>query len=87
MNHQPSFSEWEYSGKKRHTRRDQVLNQMEQQVPWKEWLGLIEPVYPKGERGRPLIGCEKMLQRYLLQVWYNLSDEGMEDAVYGSQAL
>ena len=87
MNHQPSFSEVEYSGKKRHTRRDQFLNQMEQQVPWKEWIALIEPVYPKGERGRPPIGCEKMLRLYLLQSWYNLSDEGMEDAVYDSQSL
>lgn len=87
MNHQPSFSELEYSSKKRQTRRDQFLNQMEQQVPWKAWLALIEPVYPKGERGRPPIGCEKMLRLYLLQAWYNLSDEGMEDAVYDSQAL
>ena len=87
MNHQPSFSELEYNGKKRQTRRDQFLNQMEQQVPWKEWLALIEPIYPKGERGRPPIGCEKMLRLYLLQAWYNLSDEGMEDAVYDSQSL
>ena len=87
MNHQPSFSEIEYSGKKRQTRRDQFLNQMEQQVPWKEWIALIEPFYPKGERGRPPIGCEKMLRLYLLQAWYNLSDEGMEDAVYDSQSL
>ena len=87
MNHQTSFSELEYNGKKRQTRRDQFLNQMEQQVPWKEWLALIEPVYPKGERGRPPIGCEKMLRLYLLQAWYNLSDEGMEDAVYDSQSL
>ena len=87
MNHQTSFSELEYNEKKRQTRRDQFLNQMEQQVPWKEWLALIEPVYPKGERGRPPIGCEKMLRLYLLQAWYNLSDEGMEDAVYDSQAL
>ena len=87
MNHQPSFSELEYNGKKRQTRRDQVLNQMEKQVPWKEWLALIEPIYPKGERGRPPIGCEKMLRLYLLQAWYNLSDEGMEDAVYDSQSL
>ena len=87
MNHQPSFSEVEYSGKKRQTRRDQFLNQMEQQVPWKEWITLIEPFYPKGERGRPPIGCEKMLRLYLLQAWYNLSDEGMEDAVYDSQSL
>ena len=87
MNHQTSFSELEYNGKKRQTRRDQFLSQMEQQVPWKEWLALIEPVYPKGERGRPPIGCEKMLRLYLLQAWYNLSDEGMEDAVYDSQSL
>ncbi len=87
MNHQPSFSEVEYSGKKRQTRRDQFLNQMEKQVPWQEWIALIEPFYPKGERGRPPIGCEKMLRLYLLQAWYNLSDEGMEDAVYDSQSL
>jgi len=87
MNHQPSFSEIEYSGKKRQTRRDQFLNQMEQQVPWREWIALIEPFYPKGDRGRPPIGCEKMLRLYLLQAWYNLSDEGMEDAVYDSQSL
>ena len=67
MTHQPSFSELEYNGKKRQTRRDQFLNQMEQQVPWKAWLALIEPVYPKGERGRPPVGCEKMLRLYLLQ--------------------
>ena len=60
---------------------------MEQHVPWKEWLALIEPVYPKGDRGRPPIGCEKMLRLYLLQAGYNLSDEGMEDAGYDSQAL
>ena len=87
MNHQPSFSEVEYSGKKRQTRRDHFLNQMEQQVPWEKWLALIEPFYPKGERGRPPIGCEKMLRLYLLQAWYNLSDEGMEDEVYDSQSL
>lgn len=63
------------------------MNQMEQQVPWQEWIALIEPFYPKGERGRPPIGCEKMLRLYLLQAWYNLSDEGMEDAVYDSQSL
>ncbi len=69
------------------TRRDQFLNQREQQVSWEKWLALIDPVYSKGERGRPPIGCEKMLRLYLLQAWYNLSDEGMEDGVYDSQSL
>ena len=58
MNHQPSFSEAEYSGKKLQTRRDQFLNQTEKQVPWQEWIALFKPFYPKGERGRLPIGCE-----------------------------
>ena len=87
MNHHTSFSELEYNGKKRQTRRDIFLNKMENLVPWQEWIALIEPHYPKGDRGRPPIGCEKMLRLYLLQSWYNFSDEGMEDAVYDSQSL
>lgn len=87
MEKQTSFSELEYNGKKRQTRRDLFLNKMETLVPWQEWLALIEPHYPKGDRGRPPIGCERMLRLYLLQSWYNLSDEGLEDAVYDSQAL
>lgn len=87
MEKQLSFSEMEYVGKKKLTRRDRFLQQMENLVPWKEWVALIEPHYPKGERGRPPIGSERMLRLYLLQVWYHLSDEGLEDAVYDSQAL
>jgi len=84
---QTSFSEWEYTGKKRQTRRDLFLNKMESLVPWPEWLSIIEPHYPQGKRGRPPIGCERMLRLYLLQTWYHLSDEGLEDAVNDSQAL
>jgi IS5 family transposase len=87
MDKQTSFSEWEYAGKKKQTRRDRFLQQMEKIVPWREWVALIEPHYPEGKRGRPPIGCERMLRLYLLQVWYHLSDEGLEDAVYDSQAL
>jgi transposase, IS5 family len=87
MDKQTSFSEWEYAGKKRQTRRDRFLQQMEALVPWHEWVSLIEPHYPPGKHGRPPIGCERMLRLYLLQVWYHLSDEGLEDAVYDSQAL
>ena len=87
MEKQLSFSEIEYNGKKRKTRREIFLDSMETLIPWKEWVALIEPHYPTGERGRPPIGCERMLRLYLLQSWYNLSDEAMEDAVYDSQAL
>ena len=47
------------------------------------WVSYIEPYYPKGQRGRPPMGIEKMLRMYLLQCWFNLS----EDAIYDSYAL
>ncbi len=33
------------------------------------------------------MGIDKMLRMYLLQVWFNLSDEGVEDAIYDSYAF
>ena len=45
------------------------------------WVGVIMPFYPSGKRGRPPKGIEKMLRMYLLQIWFNLSDEGTEDAI------
>lgn len=52
-----------------------------------ERLPVIEPFYPKGERGRPPIGLERMLRVYFLQQWYGLADEALEDALYDSQSL
>jgi IS5 family transposase len=48
----------------------------------------VEPHYPKGEgRGRPPIGVERMLRMYIAQQCFGLSDEGIEDAIYDSQAI
>ena len=47
----------------------------------------LQPLYPKGERGRPPIGLERMLRVYFVQQWYGLADEAVEDAFYDSQAL
>ena len=60
---------------------------METLLPWTQLLAGIEPFYPKGERGRPPIGLERMLRVYFLQQWYALADEALEDALYDSQAL
>jgi IS5 family transposase len=48
---------------------------------------VIKPIYPKGERGRPPIGLERMLRVYFLQQWYGLADEAIEAASYDSQAM
>src|ERR687892_2193113 len=87
MQRQGSFSQAEYAGKKKQTRRDKFLAEMEQVVPWARLVERLRPLYPKGERGRPPIGLERMLRIHFLQQWYGLADEAMEDALYDSQAL
>ena len=87
MQLQGSFSQAEYAGKKKQTRRDKFLAEMEQVVPWARLVERLRPLYPKGERGRPPIGLERMLRIHFLQQWYGLADGAMEDALYDSQAL
>jgi transposase, IS5 family len=87
MQRQRSFSEAEYGAKKKQTRRDKFLAEMNAVVPWARLVERLAPLYPKGEHGRPPIGLERMLRVYLVQQWYGLSDEALEDAFYDSQAL
>ena len=87
MQLQGSFSQAEYAGKKKQTRGDKFLAEMEQVVPWPGLVERLRPLYPKGERGRPPIGLERMLRIHFLQQWYGLADGAMEDALYDSQAL
>jgi IS5 family transposase len=87
MRRQIDFAEAESAGKKRMTKRQRFLAEMEKVVPWPRLMSVIEPYYPKGKRGRPPIGLERMLRIYFLQQWYGLSDEGLEDALYDSIAM
>ncbi len=87
MTHQTSFSQAEFADKKKITRREKFLARMEGIIPWADLLAVLEPFYPKGERGRPPIGLERMLRVYFLQQWYGLADEAIEDAIYDSQAM
>ncbi len=78
-------SGFERYGKK--TRRTLFLEEMEQVVPWSELCRLIEPVYAKAGNGRPPVGAERMLRIYFLQQWFNLSDPGVEEALYDSAGM
>lgn len=85
---QKSFSDLEYAAKKKVTRRDRFLAEIDAVTPWKGLAAEIEPYYPRGEgRGRPPIGLERMLRMYIAQQCFGLSDEGIEDAIYDSQAI
>lgn len=87
MKTQASFSDLEYAAKKKRTRRDRFLGDIDAATPWRELIAVIEPFYPKGSRGRPPIGVERMLRMYVAQQCFGLSDEGIEDAIYDSQAI
>jgi transposase, IS5 family len=85
---QLSFAAYEFSRKKRVTRRERFLAEMERVVPWERLEAVIEPLYPSAGRvGRQPIGVPRMLRMYCLQQWFGLSDEGLEDAIYDSQAM
>ena len=87
MEKQLSFTDLEYSSRRRTTKREEFLKKMGQILPWKSWVELIRPYYPSGKRGRPPHEIEVMLRMLLLQVWFNLSDEAVEDAIYDSYAM
>ncbi len=79
---QMSFGDAEYAGKRKRTRREEFLAEMERVVPWDALLALIEPHYPKAGRGRHPYPIAPMLRIYLMQNWFGLSDPGMEEALY-----
>ena len=84
---QMTFSDVENSGRKKVTQKEKFLREMDAIVPWGEWVAKIAPHYPAGKRGRPPRGIEVMLRMYLLQIWFSLSDEGLEDAIYDIYAF
>jgi IS5 family transposase len=90
MAKQISFAQAEYAAKRKTTRRDRFLAEMEILVPWARLLAALRPhYYPTAGQGpgRPPMGLERMLRRYFLQQWFGLADEALEDAVDDSQAF
>jgi IS5 family transposase len=77
-----SFGDAEYASKRKKTRREVFLEEMEQVVPWSSLLKLIEPFYPIAGNGRQPYPLEKMLRVHLMQNWFGLSDPAMEEALY-----
>jgi IS5 family transposase len=87
---QTSFTDIEYANRRRVSRREQFLETMNATIPWATWVGVIEPHYYSarpGKKGRKAKPIETMLRMYLLQVWFSLSDEGVEEAIYDSYAM
>jgi len=84
---QASFAGLAFDAKKKTTKRDKFLAEMDKVVPWSRLQALIEPRYPKAGNGRPPLPLTMMLRVYCLQQWYGLSDPGMEEALYDMESM
>ncbi|EIM03875.1 MULTISPECIES: IS5 family transposase [Rhodanobacter] len=85
---QRSFASLSFESKKKPTRREKFLGEMDKVVPWEALLALIAPAYPtSGRRGRPPMPAATMLRIHFMQQWYALSDPAMEDALYEIESM
>ena len=84
---QQTFTDMEYANRKRTTRREAFLEAMESIIPWNEWMKLIAPFYVQKGHGRKRIPLETMLRMHLMQNWFGLFGEGIEEAIYDSYAM
>ena len=87
MGEQRTFASAAWATKKRVTKREQFLTEMNAVIPWAQLEAVIAPHYPKPGRGRPPMPLDRMLRIYFLQHWFNLSDPAAEDAIYDSEAM
>jgi IS5 family transposase len=87
MEKQQTFTDMEYAGRKRVSRREAFLETMNRLVPWQRLEEKIRPHYFAGKRGRPPKGIQLMLRMYLPRVWFSLADEAVEEQIYGSYAM
>ena len=84
---QVTFSDVEYEGKKRKTRREVFLERMDGLIPWERLEARIRPFYPKAGRGRRPYPLSVMLRIHCVQLFYNMSDPGMEDMLYEVESV
>jgi IS5 family transposase len=82
-----SFASLAYDNKKKKTRREKFLQEMDRVIPWKDLIQIIEEYYPKAGNGRQPMPLEMMLRIYFMQQWYALSDPAMEDGLYDSESM
>ncbi len=45
---QDTFTDIEYSMRKRKPKREEFLENMDKIIPWDEWVGVIAPIIPEG---------------------------------------
>ena len=78
---QMSFSDLEYQSKKRTTRKQRFLGEMDNVLPWKLILKPIAHTTRKQAMVAGPLPLKNMSRIYFMQQWYQLSDPAMEDSL------
>ncbi len=84
---QTTFASLAFESKKKLTRRERFLREMDRVVPWARLTKLIAPHYPRAGNGRAPMPLPTMLRIYFLQQWFNLSDPAAEDSLYDIESM
>ena len=63
------------------------LDRMDGLIPWQSLEERIRPCYPKAGKGRRPYPLAVMLRVHCVQLFYNLSDPGMEDLLYEAESV
>lgn len=84
---QLSFSDAEGQAKRKQTRREKFLAEMEKLLPWKDLASPISRYYSKSLTGRKPYPLSAMLRIHCMQLFYNLSDPAMEDMLYEVESM
>ena len=64
------------------TSKKEFLDKIERLIPWSKWIGIIKPIYYKGEVGNKPYDLELMLRIFILQNLYDLSDMKAKNAFF-----
>lgn len=84
---QLTFAEAEFALKKKKTRREIFLEKMDKLIPWQKLEQRLIKKCHKGKTGRPPYPLPVMLRVHAMQLFYNLSDPAMEDALYEIESM
>lgn len=67
---------------KKKTRKRVFLKRMNNVIPWDKVEGLLSRNWQESQRGRKRADKMKLFRIYLLQQWYNMSDQQAEEEVF-----
>lgn len=87
MHRQRVFADVEIDGQPRQTRRQRFLRRMDALLPWARLEARIHPIASTGQRGRPPYLLALLLRIDCAQLFDDLSDPAMEDALNDNVAV